>query len=194
MRRPPSPLLEPHRILGVRDDATPAEIRTAFRRAAMRHHPDRNPGDAGAAERFRIARAAYEELLRREACSRAPRRRAAPDRPLRIRCLVVGGDLVGTLPEAVQEPGRWVAVELLAASTCVHCGGEGGEDVERSFLMDALHVTHRIECNACDGIGLLRVERRLRIRVPTLPARALRLRGRGVAAAGARGDVILEIG
>ncbi len=53
-------------ILGVRDGAAGGEIKRAFRRAARRHHPDRNPGDPGAAARFRDAVAAYRLLARGE--------------------------------------------------------------------------------------------------------------------------------
>ncbi|UJR81329.1 DnaJ domain-containing protein [Sandaracinus amylolyticus] len=189
MSRPrPNPhrAFDPHRILGVRDDATPDEIRRAFRAAALRHHPDRNPGDPHAARRFRDARAAYETLMRMH--DGTPRERTRADRPLRVRCVLVGVDLVGIIPEALREPGRWIALELLAARTCPACLGEGGEHVARSFFR-----TERVECGACDGVGLVRVERRLRVRVPVVPARALRLRGRGVAIGAHRGDAILEI-
>ena len=49
-------------VLGVKPDATEDEIRRAYRKAARKHHPDVNPGDAGAEDRFKKLSAAYEVL------------------------------------------------------------------------------------------------------------------------------------
>ena len=49
-------------ILGVGRAADEKEIRQAYRRLARQHHPDVNPGDDGAAERFKSVNAAYEVL------------------------------------------------------------------------------------------------------------------------------------
>ncbi|SMC23693.1 DnaJ C terminal domain-containing protein [Desulfacinum hydrothermale DSM 13146] len=49
-------------ILGVSKTASQEEIKGAFRRLALRWHPDRNPGGAEAAETFRRIRRAYEVL------------------------------------------------------------------------------------------------------------------------------------
>ena len=49
-------------ILGISRNASDADIKKAYRRAALRDHPDRNPGDPTAAERFRESAAAYEVL------------------------------------------------------------------------------------------------------------------------------------
>jgi curved DNA-binding protein CbpA len=57
----------PYQILGVGEDASEREIERAYRRAAMRWHPDRNPDDESAAERFRAARRAFEILRERQA-------------------------------------------------------------------------------------------------------------------------------
>ena len=51
-----------YKILGIQVRATQEEIRSAFRYLAMKFHPDRNPGNPGAAERFREVRRAYETL------------------------------------------------------------------------------------------------------------------------------------
>lgn len=51
-----------YEILGVARNASDAEIKKAYRSAALKYHPDRNSGDPMAAERFREAAAAYEVL------------------------------------------------------------------------------------------------------------------------------------
>lgn len=48
--------------LGVPKNATAEEIKRAYRKLAMAHHPDRNPGDPAAAEKFKAIGAAYEVL------------------------------------------------------------------------------------------------------------------------------------
>jgi curved DNA-binding protein len=49
-------------ILGVPKDASPEEIKQAFRRLARRYHPDVNPGDKIAEEKFKDLNEAYEVL------------------------------------------------------------------------------------------------------------------------------------
>jgi len=51
-----------YEVLEVARDASAAEIKRAFRKAAVKHHPDRNPGDDGAEQRFKEAAEAYEVL------------------------------------------------------------------------------------------------------------------------------------
>ena len=51
-----------HETLGVPPTATKEEISKAYRRMAMKYHPDRNPGVPEAVERFKEVQAAYEAL------------------------------------------------------------------------------------------------------------------------------------
>src|SRR5690606_6930185 len=62
-----------YETLGVERNADAAALKSAYRKLAMRYHPDRNPGDAEAERRFKEISEAYETL-------KDPQRRAAYDR------------------------------------------------------------------------------------------------------------------
>ncbi len=62
-----------YEILGVEKNADEKDVKKAYRRVAMKFHPDRNPDDANAEEKFKEASEAYEILSDRE-------KRAAYDR------------------------------------------------------------------------------------------------------------------
>ena len=49
-------------VLGVNRDASDEDIKKSYRKLAMKHHPDRNPDDKGAEEKFKEAKEAYEVL------------------------------------------------------------------------------------------------------------------------------------
>jgi molecular chaperone DnaJ len=62
-----------YEVLGVGRDASESDIKKAYRRLAMKHHPDRNDGDSESEEKFKEASEAYEVLSdgeRREAYDR----------------------------------------------------------------------------------------------------------------------------
>ena len=62
-----------YEILGVGRDATDAQIKSAYRKQALKHHPDRNPGDAAAEEQFKACAEAYAIIS-------DPEKRSAYDR------------------------------------------------------------------------------------------------------------------
>ncbi len=64
---------DPYQVLGVGREASSEEIKAAYRRLALANHPDRNPGDAEAEERFKRISEAYATL-------RDPDKRAWVDR------------------------------------------------------------------------------------------------------------------
>lgn len=66
-------------LLGLDPGATEREIKCAFRRLAKLHHPDRNPGDCEAAQRFK-------ELVRAFQVLSDPERRARYDLEHDVRC------------------------------------------------------------------------------------------------------------
>ena len=95
-----------YEVLGVARNASEQEIKSAYRKLALKHHPDRNPGDKDAEEKFKEAaeaygvlgdadkRARYDRLRPRRAWAAPPERlrpddlrrlRRHPRRPLRLR-------------------------------------------------------------------------------------------------------------
>ena len=62
-----------YEILGVAREAAGGELKSAYRKLALQFHPDRNPGDDGAAEKFKEASEAYAVLS-------DPQKRALYDR------------------------------------------------------------------------------------------------------------------
>jgi|SRR5690606_15331491 len=51
-----------YEILGVNKNASEADIKKAYRKKAIEHHPDKNPDDKGAEAKFKEAAEAYEVL------------------------------------------------------------------------------------------------------------------------------------
>lgn len=55
-----------YKILGIQKNATEDEVKKAYRKLAMKYHPDKNPGNKSAEEKFKEATRAYETLKDKE--------------------------------------------------------------------------------------------------------------------------------
>ena len=62
-----------YEVLGISRDASSAQIAEAYRKLAMKYHPDRNPGDESAVEQFKEAAEAFEVLSHEEKRARYDR-------------------------------------------------------------------------------------------------------------------------
>jgi DnaJ-class molecular chaperone len=119
-----------YQILELDERATPAEVRSAYRRAALAHHPDRNGGSAQATERFKRIREAYEVLsdpVRRAAY----RRPVAPAPPNRNGAATYRTRRADILRDA-DEPDASFAAEIAEAFKALR-QLRAGMDLERSF-------------------------------------------------------------
>lgn len=178
---------DPHVILGVAKDASPAELLRAFRRAVQTHHPDKNPGDPRAAERLRLVLGAWQKLR-----DPAPKRGAKPESaraegaagpassgpPVAIPCQLRGADILGELAvDAALAAQGWVLAELSALDACPACLGKGFEEIAGRWGR-----TERWACESCRGDALLSVKRTVKLRLPSRGAgpAVVRLRGVGL--------------
>jgi len=149
-------------VLGVSRDASPQELKRAYRKLAMQFHPDKNPNDQQAEERFKEATQAYKVLADieqrkqydmfggqglnggAEPAPSAP----SPDAPPRgSKVSDVFGDIFGDFFKKknktnVQKRGKDTKQTIRIPFKTAISGGERVIDIERVDL-----------CAACDGKG-----------------------------------------
>jgi molecular chaperone DnaJ len=155
--------LDLYDLLGVRRNATVAEIRRAFQKHARRLHPDLNPGDPVAAERFRALSQAFEVLS-------SPQRRAEYDRgesqaPMASRVPIVGFEGFDFSSEATLAGVgfREIFGGVLRRQPASAADAPRGEDLEQSTLVTfdetlrgarrRVHLVRQEHCSACRGAG-----------------------------------------
>lgn len=208
-----------HQILGVTPDASAAEIKRAYKRLAMRWHPDRNP-DPQAHDQFRRVREAFERLTQPaedEATDNAAEA-SPPHKPRQSRPR--GPDhrqeVTVDLTEAAR--GTTVTVTIDGREPCDDCDGSGQRSYGRTNMCGSCHGSGRLRrngkletcgdcggkgfttdnsCPSCQGRGWQPVDRQLVVTVPPalLPGEELRIAGQGGQApdGGDPGDLYLTL-
>ena len=163
-----------YEVLGVASQATEAELKKAFRALAMQYHPDRNPGDKGAEDRFREASEAYAVLSDPDKRAHYDRFGTAPGaggaggfdsgfgslledifenflggggRGRRTRA-ARGEDLQYELKITLEETAAGIEtkIQIPRLETCETCNGTGSEP-----------GTSRVACDSCGGRGEVRL-------------------------------------
>jgi molecular chaperone DnaJ len=152
-----------YEILGVSRGASDAEIKTSYRRLARSHHPDANPGDHGAEERFKELTEAYEVLSNPEARQaydtyghQVPRGAGAASYP-------GGGDPFGGFQDIFEAffGDRSFGGSFFGTPTAQgpSRGSDAEVEVEVSLREAAFGVDREINvqvvrnCGVCDGVG-----------------------------------------
>lgn len=113
-------------LLELSADATPDEIKRAYRRLAKRWHPDRNPNNPEAAERFKAIAAAFEMLSEPGRRRKFDARRAGEARD---------DDFLDRVADAVERGQRW-AEQVVVPHIASRYRGAGVE-MAVTFVRDA---------------------------------------------------------
>ncbi len=212
---------DPYEVLGVPRSASAAAIKSAFRKAAKKHHPDSNKGDPKAAERFAELNTANEILGDEDKRKQFDRGEIDAEGKPRFQGFPGGGD-----PRGRAGPGGFESYTFRSGGGGPGGAGAGGsfEDILNSMFGGAAGRAARGGGNAYEfdtgGIGLdLDINAALtvsledavngvekRVRLPTgkelnvkIPAgvtagQQIRLKGQGETAQGHRpGDVLITV-
>jgi molecular chaperone DnaJ len=148
-----------YEILGVRRNASLAEIRRAYQKLARLLHPDLNPGDAIAAERFRAVSRAFEVLSDSQRRAQYDRGEMPAPPPPRAEVGFAGFDF--SAEARVERAGfHEIFHGVLHPSADAPAAGEDLQQTTRVSFEECLggtrrrvHVVRFEACAACDGRG-----------------------------------------
>ncbi len=166
-----------YEVLGVGRDATEAELKKAYRRVAMKHHPDRNPDNKDSEDKFKEANEAFEVLS-------DPEKKARYDQYGHAGVNPQGGGGAGDFGDIFSDifgdifgaggggrggrsgvrkgadlrynlelelesavKGTTVKIRIPTAVNCGTCGGTG-----------AKKGSSPVDCSTCNGIGQVRMQ------------------------------------
>ena len=149
-----------YRTLGLSPGATADDIKGAYRRLAMKYHPDRNPNDPSAEAKFKEIKAAYEFLSSPTFKYVAPP--PPPAAPKRHTNIVSTKDVVpdATIKVSLENVASGVLARASKKTLCSQCGGAGSYDAfkrTQSYRTTYRHYPDKndplVHCPACKGSG-----------------------------------------
>ena len=163
-----------YEVLGVEKNATPEQIKKAYRKLAKKYHPDMNPGDDEAANKFKEVNEAYEVLS---------------DEDKKAKYDQFGFDGLdpnfgaGGFGGGIQTQQRTPFGVMQTQQECPECGGDG-------------HIIKN-PCKVCSGRGLVRRRTTVHVKVPAgiNNGQAINMHGQGHVGrnGGPNGDLIISI-
>jgi DnaJ-class molecular chaperone len=187
---------DPYSVLGVEKTATPEEVQKAYRQLAKKLHPDLNPGDKKAEERFKEISAAYDiigDVDKRARFDRGEIDASGTERPPRE----FYREHAGRSDNPYARDGRFadfadgddVFSELFRRRSTVRLRGQDVHYAMQVDFLDALNGARR-EVTLPDGSML-------EVSIPrgTRDGQTLRLRGKGMPGlnGGPPGDALVEV-
>lgn len=157
--------MDSYAILGLPSGASPADIKRAYRRLAMRWHPDRN-ADPQATERFKAIRGAYDYLMVREPSDAADAGESEAenqDEPETAEEMVRAADIRLNLEISLDEAaaGCHKTIVYTRGKACPTCDGSGEYGISRTRFCQPCHGSGRVHdakrvlvsCPDCGGRG-----------------------------------------
>src|ERR671910_580205 len=161
-----------YRVLGVSDTASQKDIKSAYRKLSREYHPDANPGDTAAEERFKEVSAAYDVVGDAEKRKEYDEvRKLGPMGGMFGGAGGPGGPGAGGVPGDDIRDLRGVLDDnqgfFSFSSPCPQCAGRG-------YTIDE-------PCPTCRGTGVEHRPREVKVRIPAGvdDGQRIRLRGRG---------------
>jgi len=157
-----------YEILEVAYEATGDEIKTSYRKLAMRYHPDRNPGDEEAVVKFKQVSEAYDVLSDnnkkvsydhrlKKPTHKTPKPTPSQPTPVQIATRFGEGNLMVNLllTKAQMKRGGKYMVNFHKKDICRLCGGDGSIYISNDWQHP--HLVEReilVKCKLCKGTGL----------------------------------------
>ena len=173
-----------YRVLGVSKDAPADEIRKAYRRLARRYHPDVNPNNKDAEERFKEINEAYQVLADAKKRRKYDRLGANYQRHQQMYGDAGGFDWAQWISEAASRPrGRRAHTERINLNemfeggdfsdffTNIFGGPQGSDSRRRGVALDGRDIEQRVQITLSEALsGTTRVvvsgTRRLEVKIP----------------------------